>query len=147
MNTQNPNEVLDPEHKAKLPGIMGWNLVRLPYEGFTKKHNPIFENFECLEGTDPSLFSQLYIYYYSNVVPTVVSEIQAEDGLVYTEAVTKNKEGKIMFKKHQIFIVDKDEPVGTVMIGTDDQPICVPGNVTITVISKTSKINNKTCIY
>ena len=29
------------------------------------------------------------------------------------------------------------------MIGTDQQHICVPGNATITIPGKTSKINNK----
>ena len=44
---QNPNEVLDPEHKNRLPSIVWWHLVRLAYEEFTKKHNPIaFENFK-----------------------------------------------------------------------------------------------------
>ena len=47
---------------------------------------------------------------------------------------------KPSLKKHQSFNIDKDEPVGTVMIGTDHQPICVPGNATITV---PGKINNK----
>ena len=104
----------------------------------------MFENFECPEGVEPLLFSQLCIYYYADKVPAVVHEIEAEDGLVYTEAITKNKDGKIIFKKkHQNFSTDKDEPVGTVMIGTDHQPICVPGNATITVPGKISKVNNK----
>ena len=61
--TQNPNEVLDPEHKTRLPGIVGWNLVRLAYEEFTRKHSLIvFENFECPEGVEPLLFLQLCIY-------------------------------------------------------------------------------------
>ena len=55
--TQNPDEVLDPEHKTRLPNIEGWNLMRLAYEEFTKKYNPIvFENFKCLEGVEPLLF-------------------------------------------------------------------------------------------
>ena len=29
--TQNPNKVLDPEHKTRLSGLMGWNLVKLVY--------------------------------------------------------------------------------------------------------------------
>ena len=35
--TQNPNKVLDPEHKSRLPRIMGWNLVKLAYQKFLKK--------------------------------------------------------------------------------------------------------------
>ena len=65
--TQNTNEVLDPEHKTKLSGIIEWNLVRLAYKEFIKKQNPIV--------------------------------FEKQKGLVYTEAVTKNKEGKIISKK------------------------------------------------
>ena len=50
---------------------------------------------------------------------------------------------KSSVKKHQNFNIDKDEQLGTVMVGTDHQPICVPGNATITVPGKISKINNK----
>ena len=119
--TQNPNEVLDPEHKTRLSGIVGWNVVRLAYDEFTKMHNPIvFENFECLEGVESLLFSQLCIYYYADKMPAVVNEIETGDSLVYTEVITENKDGKIIFKKntHQNFNIDKDGPVGTVMIGT-----------------------------
>ena len=104
----------------------------------------MFENFKGPEGVEPLLFSQLCIYNYVDKVPAVVHEIEAEDGLVYTEAITKNKDGKIICKKnHQNFNIDKDDPVGTVMIGTDHQPICVPGNATIMVPGKNLKINNK----
>ena len=92
-------------------------------------------------------FLELCIYDYTDVVPGVASEIQAEDSLVYTDAVPKKKRGQIHFKKHQNFIADKDEPVGTVMIGTDYQPICVPDNSAITVLRKTLKVNNKKVIY
>ena len=126
--------MLDPEHKTRQPGITGWNLVRLAYEEFTKEHNTIiFENFECPEGVGPLLFLQLCIYYYAGMVPTVVNEIQTEDSLEYTKATTKNKVGEDIFKKHQKFIADKDEPVGRVMISTGHQPICVPRYATITV--------------
>ena len=37
----------------------------------------------------------------------------------------------------------EDEPAGTVMIGTNKQPICVPGNSTITVPGKLSKLVKK----
>ena len=72
--------------------------MRLAYEEFTKEHNPIvFENFKCPEGVELLFFSQLCIYYYANKLSAVVNEIQTEDGLVYTEPVTKNKDGKIIF--------------------------------------------------
>ena len=62
------------------------------YQDFLKKYNiNVFENFECPDGVNPLLFSQLCIYYYADVLPTVVNKIQEEDGLVYTKEVTKNK--------------------------------------------------------
>ena len=76
---------------------MGWNLVKLAYQEFLKKYNiTAFENFECPDGVNPLLFSQLCIYYYADVVPDVVNEIQDQDGLFFTEEITKNKEGKIV---------------------------------------------------
>ena len=59
----------------------------------------VFKDFECPAGFNPLLFSQLCTYYYADVVPAVVNEIQDEDGLVYTEEITKNKKGKIINKK------------------------------------------------
>ena len=68
------------------------SIPRIP-----QKYNiNIFEDFECLDGVNPLLFSQLFIYYYTDVVPAVVNEIENEEGLVFTEEVTKNKEGKIV---------------------------------------------------
>ena len=37
----------------------------------------------------------------------------------------------------------EDEPAGTVTIGINKQPICVPGNSTITVLGKLSKLVKK----
>ena len=97
---QNPNKVLDADHKTRLHEIVGWNLVKLAYEEFLKKYNiDVFKDFECLDRVNPLLFSQLYIYYYADVVSAVVNEVQDEDGLVYTEEITKNKKGNIIDKK------------------------------------------------
>ena len=55
---------------------------------FTKEHNTfVFENFKCPKGVEPLLFSQLCIYYYADMVPVVINEIQTEDGLVSTKAM------------------------------------------------------------
>ena len=37
--TQNPNKVLDPDHKTRLPRIVGWNLLKLAYQDFLKTYN------------------------------------------------------------------------------------------------------------
>ena len=77
-----------------------WNLVKLAYQEILKKYNiNVFEDFECPDGVKPLLFSQLCIYYYDDVVPAVVIKICDEDGLVYTEEVTKNKKGNIIDNK------------------------------------------------
>ena len=34
--TQEPNELLDECHKTKLPGIIGWNLIKLAYQVFVE---------------------------------------------------------------------------------------------------------------
>ena len=87
--------------------------------------------------------SQLCIYYYADVVPAVVNEIQDEDGLVYTEEITKNKKGSTINKKHQNFVSGEDKPAGTVTIGINNQPVCVPGSSTITVLGKLLKLVTK----
>ena len=77
------------------------DVVKLAYQEFLKKYNiDVFEDFECLDGVNPLLFSQLCIYYYADVVPAVVNEICDEDGLIYTEEVTKNKKGNVTDKKN-----------------------------------------------
>ena len=67
--TQNPNKVLDPKHKTRLPGVVGWNLVKLVYQEFLKKYNiDVFQDFECPDVVNPLLFSELCIYYYADVM-------------------------------------------------------------------------------
>ena len=34
--TQQPNELLETCHKTKLPGVVGWNLIKLVHEVFVK---------------------------------------------------------------------------------------------------------------
>ena len=69
----------------------------------------------------------------------MVYEIQEEYSQVYTQEVTTHKEGKIVFKrKHQNSTVSEDKLVGTVAMGVDHQPICVPHNATIAVLGKMS---------
>ena len=76
---------------------MGWNLVKLAYLEFIKKHiNNVLENLECRKDTNPLHISQLCIYYYADVLSAVVSEVQLEDGQMYMKAITENKDGKII---------------------------------------------------
>ena len=49
-------------------------------------------------------------------------------------------------KTHPNFTANTDEPVGTVMIGTDHQPICVPGNTMITFHVKLPRLTIKSYV-
>ena len=58
--TQEPSELLETCHKTRLPGIVGWNLIKLAYEVFVKNYGVLcLENFDCPTGVSPLLFSQL----------------------------------------------------------------------------------------
>ena len=62
-----PSQVLDKKHQPKLPGIVGWNLIWLSYNVFVEKYGTSgFNSFVCLEGVNPLLFSQSYVFHHSN---------------------------------------------------------------------------------
>ena len=63
--TQEHNELLDTCHRTKLPGVIGWNLIKLAYEVFVQKYGVSFlENFDCPTGVSPLLFSQLCVFHH-----------------------------------------------------------------------------------
>ena len=65
---EEPNQVLDKKHQTRLPGIVGWNLIWQSYNVFVQKYGTTgFNSFVCTDGVNPLLFSQLCIFYYSNV--------------------------------------------------------------------------------
>ena len=137
---KDPSDLLQTKKKTKLPGIVRWNLIKLVYQEFVKKYPvEVFNSFQCLQNIDPLLFSQQCVYYYIDVRPTVVNEIR-EDDCVYTESIATNLNGEIVYKKTPKFYCILDGPVGTVQIGMDKEPICIPGNAMLTVPGNTSKI-------
>ena len=101
----------------------------------------MFNNFQCPQNIDPLLFSQLYIYYYKDIRPAVINEIQKGD-YIYTKSIITNGNIKVVYKKGQKFSDLQEGPVGTVQIGIDRELICVPGNATLIVPWKTSKRNS-----
>ena len=63
---QEPNKLLDEQNKTKLPGIIGWNLIKLAYQVFINKFGKqSFENFDFPTGVSPLLFSQLSVFHYN----------------------------------------------------------------------------------
>ena len=106
--TQNPNKVLDSDHRTRFAWNSGVEFGKTSLPRVLKKYNiDVFEDFECPDGVNPLLLSQLCIYYYADVVPAVVNEIHDEDRLIYTEEVTKNKKGNIIDKKIKILLMVK----------------------------------------
>ena len=63
--TQEPNELLDTCHKTKLPGMIGWNLIKLACKVFIQKYGVLcLENFDCPTGVSPVLFSQICVFHH-----------------------------------------------------------------------------------
>ena len=70
--TQEPNELLETHHKTKLPGMVGWNLIKLAYEVFVKNYGILcLDNFDCPTGVSPLLFSQLCVYHHCKALPQI----------------------------------------------------------------------------
>ena len=64
---EDPNNFIrDPQHHTKLPGVVGWNLIKHAYLEFVNQYgSEKFEKFECPSGIHPLLFSQLSVYHYT----------------------------------------------------------------------------------
>ena len=59
-----------------MPGIVGWNLVRLAYEEFVKQHGGLrLGQFDHTASVDPLLFSQFHVFHYTDVRKSTVNEI------------------------------------------------------------------------
>ena len=95
---KDPNDLSQTKKKTKLPGIISWNLIKLAYEVFIKKYPvEVFNSFQCPQNVDPLLFSQLCVYFYTDVRPAVVNEI-IEGDCVYTESIATNLDGEVVYK-------------------------------------------------
>ena len=88
-----------PRKRPHCLGIVGCNLIKLDYQEFTKKY-PIeaFSSFQCQQNVDPLLFSQLCVYYDTDIRPTVVNEVKEGD-CVYTESIVTSLDGDVVYKK------------------------------------------------
>ena len=70
----------------------------------------------------------------------MVNEIKEGD-CVYTKSIATYINGEVVYiYKKQNFDNLLDGPVGTVKIGMDKEPICIPGNAMLTVPGYMSKI-------
>ena len=81
--TQEPNELLETHHKIKLPGVVGWNLIKLAYEVLVKDYGVLcLESFDCPTGISRLLFSQFCVYYHCKA------------GALQSDSVTLNRNGQ-----------------------------------------------------
>ena len=65
---------------------------------FVKKYPmAIFNSFQCWQNIDPLLFSQLCVYYNTNIRPAVVNEAIIGN-CIYTESITTNLGGEVVKK-------------------------------------------------
>ena len=131
--TEELNQVRDKKHQTKLPGIVGWNLIWLSYNVFVPKYGTTgFDSFMCPVGVNPLLFSQLCIFHYSDVQKNktlgTTSEVMSQH-----MKISKSPKTDDLSKKDQWNFIGKDGAIGQVTIGSEQNPVCVPCNLAITV--------------
>ena len=128
--TQEPKELLDTYHKTKLPGVIGWNLIKLAYKVFVQKYGELcLENFVCPIGVSSLLFSQLFVFH------------DCKAGAFQLDSVTLNTSGQqqLSKRKAQKFTINEDGLLGKVLIGNANKPLCVPGNSALTILGRLHK--------
>ena len=127
--TKEPNELLETCHKTKLPGMVGWDLIKLAYEVFVKIMVSLcLEHFDCPTGVSPLLFSQLCVYYHCKA------------GGLQSDSVALNINGEQQLpKKRPKFYHQWRWAISKVLVGNATQPICVPGNSALTILGRLGK--------
>ena len=94
---KDPSNPLQTKKKTKLPEIIGQNLTKLAYQEFVKKYPvEVFNSFQCPQNVDPLLFSQLCVYFYTDVRHAVVNDV-IEGDCVYTKSITTNLDGEVVY--------------------------------------------------
>ena len=140
---EDPSQVLDKKHQSKLPGIVGWNLVWLSYNAFVKKYGTSgFDSFVCLEGVNPLLFSQLCVYHHSNTNQNSGLGVSTQTVSQQEEQIEPPKQMTCIKKDQQNFD-DVTRHIRQVTIGSNKNPIYIPGNSVITMLGHTTKIHPK----
>ena len=144
---EDPNQVLDEKHQTKLPGIVGWNLIWLSYNVFIQKYGTTgFDSFMCLEGVNPLFYPSCAFFtilmyertkhweQHLKLCPNILKLVSPQRQMTCLKNDWWNFRGK-------------DGAIGQVMIGSKQNPVCVPSNSSITVLGQTSKIPSRvTCL-
>ena len=144
---EEPNRVLDKKHQTKPPGIIGWNMIWLMNEVFVDKYG---------KGnlTPLSVLQELIHSYFLTFVCIIMLRSQKNmimECSLFTIRLIKMiyplKNWLTWLKKVQPSFIRKDGLIGHITIGTNQQPICIPGNSTITILGCTNKLPPRiTCL-
>ena len=114
-----PSQVLDKKHQTKLPGIVGWYLIRLSYNAFVEQYGAAgFDSFVCLEGVNPLLFSQLCVFHQANTDNSNVLGVPSNPVSQKTEQVSSSKPNDLLKKKDQQNFDNVTGHIGQVTIGS-----------------------------
>ena len=140
----NPTQVLDKKYQTKPPGIVGWNLIWLSYNGFVEQYWALgFDSFVCPEGVNPLLFSQLCVFHHSNTNNSNRLGVSSNPVSQQTEQKSSPTSDDLFKKKDQQNFDNVTGHIGQVMIGSKNSPICIPGNSVITVLGHTTRVHPK----
>ena len=96
---KDPSDLLQTKKKTKI----AWDHWLEPNKvGISEIHQkyPVeeFNSFQCPQNVDPLLFSQLCVYFYTDIRPVMINEIIDGD-CVYTESIATNMDGEVVYKK------------------------------------------------
>ena len=136
--------MLDKKHQTKLPGILGWNLIRLSYNAFVEQYGASgFDSFVCLEGVNPLLFSQLCVFHHADTNNSNVLGVSSNPVSQQSEQIPSPKSNDLFKKKDQQNFDNVTRHIGQVMVGSRNNPICIPGNSVISIPRHTTKVHPK----
>ena len=130
------NVLLEPQHNTQLPGVIGYNLIRLGCEEFGRSFGfEAFEEFCCLESVHPVVFSQLCSHYHQSKLLDGPSTSVSNNTINVSSSRTSSCE-----VKEKVSGFGLDNILGQVWVGINNDPICIPTNSVKVVKGKTNKI-------
>ena len=133
-----PSQVLDKKHQTKLSGIVGWNLIWLSYNMFVEQYGASgFDSFICPEGVNALLFSQLCVFHHSNTSNSNILGVSANPVSQQTKQKSSPKSDDLVKEKDKQYSDDVTGHIRQVTIGSKKNPVCIPGNSSITVLGHT----------
>ena len=123
-------------------------MIWLIYKVFVDKYaEEKFDSFQCLAGVNPLLFSQLCLYHYTEISKEHNYGVQSVYHQTDKNYISPKKSAHLTKIKAQPSFIRNDGLIGQVTIGTKQQPICILGISTITLLGCTNKLPPRiTCL-